>query len=329
MAEAVTLQSGNAVNWTADATYTKGDVIQWTDGRAGIVGQDVTVGNLTSVFLPEPGEIYTIAKTASMVLLRGGKVYWDYSANKAYFRKINDQDFYVGRVAVDALSADTTVAVAFGVDPRYDIDAMLDPGLSVPVGTAAAGAFGRGVGWKGGGCLNLLLTATSEAQKIDWMSKDGWALGANAIVEFAFSVPTGTAAGGAQDLSLGIASATSATDADAIAKHCFIHVDGNSVNVLAQSKDGTTTVTATDTLVDLTAGATNATGVRVECWMDTRDPADVQIYLDGVLVLGSTVFSLTAVTTTPLYLLAHLEKTSSTDAAEVDVDFLRARFMNT
>ncbi len=328
MAEAVTLQSGNAVNWTADGTYVKGDVIQWTDGRAGIVGADVTIGNVTSVYLPEPGEIYTIAKTTSMVLLRGGKVYWDYSANKAYFRKISDQDFYVGRVAVDALAADTTVAVEFFVDPRYDIDATLDPGISVSVGTPAAGLFGRGVGWKGGGCLNMLLTATSEAQKIDWLSKDGFALAANAIVEFAFSVPTGSAAGGTQDLSIGVASATHATDADSIANHVFMHFDGNAVKLNFQSKDPSTTVTAADSLDTLTAGNTSAAGVRKEVWLDMRNPASVKVYSDGVAVLTGSTFNVAAVVV-PLYLLAHLEKTTGTDTAEVDVDFLRARFMNT
>ena len=43
-------------------------------------------------------------------------------------------------------------------------------------------------------------------------------MGSNAVVEFAFCVPTGSAAGGTQDLSIGLADGTHATDADSIAK---------------------------------------------------------------------------------------------------------------
>ncbi len=318
------VQEGCALDWTADGTYSAGDVVQLKDGRAAVLTQDCVSGDLVGVYVEG---VFKMLKTATMVLLEGGRAYWDYSADKVYFRAINDQDFYVGRITADATSAATVCYVALNVRVKYDIDFKQDPGLSVPVGTAAAGAFGRGVGWKGGACLNLLVTATSEAQKIDWMSKDGFLAAANAIVEFQFSVPTGLAAGGAQDINIGIASATHATDADSIAQHCFIHVDGNSVNVLAQSKStGMSTVTATDTTVDLTAGATNAAGVRLECWMDCRNPADVQIYCDGVLVLPSSVFDISGATTTTLFLLAHVEKTTGTDTAEVDVDMLAARF---
>ncbi len=320
--KATLIQEGDSINFTSDAAYTAGDVIQMADGRCGVVVNDIASGALGSAYVEG---VFTMLKTTSMVLLKGGRAYWDYSADKVYFRAINDQDFFAGRVLEDATSSATTCIVAINQRVKYDIDASVDPGLSVPVGTAAAGAFGRGVGYKGAG-LNLNLTATSEAQKIDWLSKDGFALGSNAIVEFAFSVPTGSAAGGTQDLNIGIASATHATDADSIAKHCFMHFDGNAVKINFQSKDGTTTVTSTDSTLTLTAGQTNAAGVRIEVWMDTRDPSDVQIYVDGALVLASTVFSLTAVTTTTLYLLAHLEKTTGTDTAEVDVDFLRARF---
>jgi hypothetical protein len=56
-----------------------------------------------------------------------------------------------------------------------------------------------------------------------------------------------------------------------------------------------------------------------------RNPADVQIYIDGVLVLGATVFNVNAATG-PLFLLVHVEKTSSTDTYKLAVDWLRARF---
>lgn len=318
--QASVVQDGETIDWVADAAYSSGDVIQVPDGRAGVVTVDCVSGAVVGVAVEG---VYKVLKTASMVLLKGGRAYWDASADKAHYRTVNDQDFYLGRVLADATSAATTCLVALNVHVRYDIDATYSPGLSVPVGTAAAGAFGRGVGWKGAG-LNLNLTATSEAQKIDWLSKDGFGVAANAIVEFAFSVPTGSAAGGTQDLSIGVADGTHATDADSVANHVFLHFDGNAVKLNFQSKStGKSTVTATDSTTTLTAGATNAVGVRKEVWLDLRDPTDVQVYVDGVNVLPSSVFDISGATT--LQLLAHLEKTTGTETAEVDVDFLRAR----
>lgn len=316
----LTQNNGGSIDWTADAAYSAGDVIQLPDGRAGVIAADVVSGGLVGVYVTG---IFKMLKTATMVLLKGGRAFWDASADKVYFRAINDADFYAGRITADATSAATECYVSLNTHVKYDIDADITSGLSVPVGTAAAGAFGRGVGWKGAG-INLNLTATSEAQKIDWLSKDGFGVGANAIVEFAFCVPTGSAAGGAQDLSIGVASATHASDADAIAEHVFMHFDGNAVKLNFQSKStGKVTVTAQDSLTTLTAGQTNAAGVRKEVWLDMRDPADVQCYVDGANVLPSSVFDVSGATT--LYLLAHLEKTTGTETAEVDVDFLRAR----
>lgn len=318
------MHEGESVNFTADQDYESGAVIQMSDGRAGVVTTDLVSGALGSCYVCG---VFKIAKTTSMVLLKGGRAFWDSSASKVYFRPIDDVDFYLGRVLGDAAATDTTCTIALNDFVRYDVDFKKDPGISVPVGTAAAGAFGRGVGWKGGGVLNLNLTATSEAQKIDWLSKDGFnIINSNAIVEIAFSVPTGSAAGGTQDLSIGIATGTNATDADAITKHLFMHFDGNAVKLNFQSKDGTTTVTATDSTTTLTAGNTNAAGVRKYVWLDLRTPASVAVYVDGVQVLTGTTFDISAWSTTTAYLLAHLEKTTGTDTAEVDVDELMVRY---
>jgi predicted RecA/RadA family phage recombinase len=314
-------QEGESIEFTADAAYASGDVIQLPDGRAGVVETAVASGAVGTCYVEG---IFKMLKTATMVLLRGGRAFWDYSADKVYYKKINDQDFYVGRLNRDAASADTVCYVELNVHVRYDLDSAVDTGITVPVGTAAAGGFGRGLFTKGN-CLNLLLTSTNEAQKIDWLSKDGFGVAANAIVEFAFSVPTGSAAGGAQDLSIGVADGTHATDADSVANHVFMHFDGNATKLNFQSKStGKATVNATDSTKTLTAGNTNADGVRKEVWMDLRDPTSVKIYVDGVAVLTGSTFDISGATT--LQLLAHLEKTAATDTAEVDVDWLKARF---
>jgi hypothetical protein len=58
--------------------------------------------------------------------------------------------------------------------------------------------------------------------------------------------------------------------------------------------------------------------------MDCRDLTDIQIYINGVNVLPASVFKLDAATG-PLKLLAHLEKTSSADLAEIRIAHLAIR----
>jgi hypothetical protein len=265
--------------------------------------------------------VVKVVKTTSMVLLVGGRAYWDYSANLAHYKKVNDRDFYLGRLTADAASADTVCYVALNVDPPYDIDVLRDGALSVATGTAAAGGFGLPAVY--GNARGLSLTSTSEVQCVDILSVDRFAVAANAIVEAIFRVGVNGSTS-AVDFNVGVANGTSTSDADAIAEHCLVHIDGGALDISAQSKDGTTTVTATDTTVDATAGS--AVANRFEVWFDLRDPADIQVYINGALVLGSTVFKLDAAAG-PLGLLAHLEKSTGTaTAGPVYIDALRARF---
>ena len=118
-----------------------------------------------------------------------------------------------------------------------------------------------------------------------------------------------------------MANATHASDADSIVESCFLHLDGNSLNINAESDDGTTEVAATDTTIDL------ALGTPVHFVIDGRDPSDVQIYINGALVLSGTTFDISAATG-PLKLLAHLEKSSDDTTAEYYVDALRVRTMD-
>lgn len=76
---------------------------------------------------------------------------------------------------------------------------------------------------------------------------------------------------------------------------------------------------STDSTLDYTEGT------RFEVWMDFRDPASVKIYVNGAQVLTGTTFNVNASVATwkPL---VHVEKTSSTDTYEIDVEWLRARF---
>jgi predicted RecA/RadA family phage recombinase len=314
-AEAIYRQDGDVIDYTPAADVSAGEVIQLRDGRAGVAPVDIASGVLGCL---QVCGIVRLLKTASICILDGGKVYWDHSANKAHFKAVNDRDFYVGAAVGDSL-VDGTVDVALNVEPRYIIDLARDATISALAGTPAAGGFGYPVMLGGGTVLEI--TATNEAQKVDAMSVAGFAVGAKAIVEGAIRVIS-DGGSGAQDFSIGAASGTHATDFETVAEFVALHLDGNVTAINAESDDGTTDVAPTDTTKVYAEGSDVAK--RVEFWMDFRNSSDVQIYIDGVLVLGATVFTLAAAAG-PLFLIAHLEKTATTDVYKVCVDWLRAR----
>jgi hypothetical protein len=149
------------------------------------------------------------------------------------------------------------------------------------------------------------------------LSQFGFARTANAIVELIFNVDS-DGAGTVVDVSMGLANATNATDADLITESLFVHLDANNVNINLESDDGTNEVAATDTTLDYTEDTP------VEVWFDLRDEADIQVYVNGALALGSSTFRLDNATG-PLKLLLHIEKTASTDAYVLDVNRFHAR----
>ena len=120
------------------------------------------------------------------------------------------------------------------------------------------------------------------------------------------------------DTNIGLANATHATDADSITESLFIHLDGGSVNIYAESDDGTTEVAATDTTIDYTAGTPF-----LAQW-DLSNTSDIQLYIDGVNVLPSSVFKLN-VAAGPLKLLAYSEKSGTATLGNVSVLSLVAR----
>lgn len=324
MAEATFVRLFDEERIAVAAAVAVGEVWQMADGKAAVFVRKAGETGGVAASTNDYGDFKTSGKyalplTASITILDGGPVYWDYSENLCHFKKVNDRDFYVGRAVGDSIS--NTIVVDLNAQPHVDIDVLRDACLVVPVGTQAVGGFGFPKVL--GGALSLELTATNEAQKIDLLSVDGFARTANAIIEIAFRVPD-DGAGTAADLNLGVANATHATDADSITESIFFHMDANATAINAESDDGTTEVVATDTTKDYTEGS--AVANRVECWIDMRDPADVQLYVDGVNVLPATTFNVN-VAAGPFFLLAHLEKTSSTDVYRAVIDKFRARFM--
>jgi predicted RecA/RadA family phage recombinase len=305
------------IDLVAAAAYTGGQVVQLGDGRAAVYPTDIASGALGSA---ECEGIFTLQKTASIVILDGGRVYWDHSANKAHFKRVNDKDFYVGRAVGDSSASATTVKVNFNIDPRYDIDLLRDPALSVPTGTQAVGGFGYPK--QVGGSQSLELTATSEAQCIDLLSVDKFVATSKGITDFEIR-PDVNGSGAAVDFNCGIANGTSTTDADAITEHVLFHIDGGATDILAQSKDGTTTVAAADTGADITAGT--AVANRVYLTIDHR-ANPVVLYVNGVAATLPTTATLAAATG-QLGILVHLEKTTGTTTGKFTIDRACTRLM--
>lgn len=321
MADAVFRSEDCERRITVAATVSGGEVHQLPSGRAGVKAGNNSAESGDLVVFYDEGK-FEITKTSGVVFLDGGPVYWDHSANAATYKSVNDRDFYVGTAVGDATSSSTTMVVDLNKRPAYTLDAVNGRSLSVATGTAAAGGFGLPVRY--GGAAGLSLTATNEAQCVDLLTVDRVAVGANPIVEAIFRVGANGSTS-AVDFNIGLANGTSTTDADAVTNHVFFHIDGGALGISAQSKDGTTTVTATYTTIDATAGS--AVSDTVECWIDARDTSNVKLYINGARVLSGTTFTLAAATG-PLGLLAHVEKTSGTaTAGPIYIDALRARTM--
>jgi predicted RecA/RadA family phage recombinase len=303
----------SVMDYTAEAAYTGGTVIQLRDGRAAVLPADVASGESGGA---QTEGVYNVTKAASQVWIDGAPIWWDHSANAATCippLTAGDRDFYLGTAVGDVASATTEGKVNLNVQPVYEIDMQRDGGDTAVVLTAGSPYL-----YSRGGALEAGFSLTAEAQKLDWLSKRSFALGSNWILEAVVEVVTNADADVA-DLSIGVANATHASDADSITESVLFHFDlGADLNIDAESDDGTTEVAATDSTIDYTEGTP------FEVWFDLRDPSDIQVYIDGVLALGSTVFKLNAATG-PLKLLVHVEKTSSTDTYELDLERLSAR----
>jgi len=104
--EGTLLQESPIVEFTALAALASGQVVQVPDGRAGVCPAAYALGQPACA---QVAGTFALAKTASIVLLAGQKVYWTKSTGKATYD--SDSDFYVGVCAKDAAAAATTVEV--------------------------------------------------------------------------------------------------------------------------------------------------------------------------------------------------------------------------
>ena len=104
------------VQLVTEAAVVATEVNQLPDGRAGVYAGLASAAANDPVAYQTEG-IYTVAKTTGMVFLPGDEVWWDHSANKAHYKKVNDRDFFLGSAYGDAASADAVIVC----DPKTDI----------------------------------------------------------------------------------------------------------------------------------------------------------------------------------------------------------------
>jgi len=315
MAEATMYKDASTITLTAWAAMSPGEVFQLPDGRAGYVLGLEAIASGDLVEFQVDGQV-TVAKTASIVILDGGEVKWDVTANSATIPVLTDaEDFILGTAVGDAASADTTMVVALNNRTKALVSLQASSFDHAPVLTA-----GTPVGSMQGGCYRAAFSATAEAQKLDLLSKQPFAITSDWIFEAIVEVVTNADADVA-DLNIGVANGTHASDADSITESVFVHFDmGADLNLDAESDDGTTEVAATDTTVDW------AVGTPVHIVLDGRDSTDIQLYVNGVNRLAATTFTL-ADGTGPLKAIFHLEKSANDSPGEVQLDKLEVRIV--
>lgn len=302
---------------TAAAAIASGEVHCLPNGLAGVKLGLNAAATGDSVGFETNGQV-TVIKATGWVGIDGQEVFWDKSANNLTYKPANDEDFFVGTLVGDAATGDTSAVVNLNKRPCYIIDLHGGPGDAgafdhVPVLTSGAPVLAMV-----GGTARAAFSATAEAQKLDLLSKRSFPVDSNWVLEAMLEISTNADAD-VGDLNIGVANGTHASDADAITESNFFHFDmGADLNIDAESDDGTTEVNATDTTVDW------AVGTPLHLMIDGRDHTDIQMYVNGVLVLSGTTFTLAAASG-PLKALFHLEKSSNDSPGVVELDRLTVR----
>ena len=307
--EATRHSGPDVIDYTPAAAVTAGDVIQLPDGRAGIPATDIAAGRLGSV---QVTGVFKCTKTADIVLLDGGPVWWDTSAGAVHFRPVSgQQDFYLGTVQGDAASDATVCYVRLNELPRNTVD--LRSGLWTEEATN-----GLGVTQLVGGGVKLSFDAVAEAAQAAVLAGHGVAVSANPILRARLAVhDIGDDA--ALDITAGLASGSHATDFQSVDEFAAIGLDGAALSINVQSDDGTTDVAPVDSTIDA------VDDTEFELWIDARDLTDVKIYVDGVLAVPDGTTLVLSAASGPLYPIVHLEKTNNDTTADVRVSVLEVR----
>lgn len=311
--EAVEITGGaDKISVTLETALSAGEVRQLADGRAGVFPSFFALAAGASAEFRADGK-WTMPKIASKVCLDGFPAWWDHANNYVTpLRPISGRGFKVGSFIGDAASADTTCAIALNITPR--------PQISLRDGEVWTNEATNGLGTTPllGGGFQMAFDAVAEAAQAANYSARTVPIAGNPMMRARVCVAD-NGDNAALDIDIGFANASHATNFESIAEFVAFHYDGNALDIFAHSDDGTTDVAPTDTTVNFVEGTYH------ELWIDARTPTDIQMYIDGVLVLGATVFTL-GNATGPIFPIVNMEKTSDDTLADFRVAELDVYF---
>lgn len=311
--EAQVLYCSEEAHIVAAGTLSSGQVVQLADGRAGVVpGSGVTYASGDKVSLITAG-IMRLAKTASAVILDGGCVYWDRSANKAtVIPALAQNDFYLGTAVGDSSSSATTVDVALNAMPAGIM--VGGPGqIWTHATTLTAGAPLAEVL---GNAIRLVLDATNEAQMAAVYPLDTIPIAQTPIFEAIIHIVA--MAGSSTDLNVGVATGGHASDFQSVTEFVTVQLDGGDSAINVTSDDGTTDTAPADSTANWAAGT--AFHVAIDC----RTTSACAVYINGTADASAADLALDD-GSGPWLPIAHVEKSSSTNTAEIIVPFMNLR----
>lgn len=299
----------NTRDITAPEALSCGEIMQTEDGRAGVTAGLVGVADAAQAALITAGQ-FTVAKIVTKAICAGSEVWFDRSASTATPIRTADS-FYLGVAVDDAATTASTCVVDLNLKPNYLIE--MGKGQWTTAETDGLGVTAL----PGGNEVKLAFDTATEAAMAAIYSADTIPAADGAIFEADVAIyDIGDNA--AVDFAVGVANGTNATDFDSVTESAVIHLDGSSLNICAESDDGSTEVAATDTTVD----AVDDTYFHV--LIDCRDIDDIQFHIDGVPVLGDSTFKLDAATG-PFLAIAHLEKSSDDSPADLRIKNMTMR----
>jgi predicted RecA/RadA family phage recombinase len=307
MAEANPYQEGRSIDYTPVAAVGAGEVVQLADGRAAVATTAIAAGVKGSVAVRG---VWKIAKTDLQFMFPGERIYWDHSANAAtVIPSVSDEDFFVGTCLEAAAGGDATVTVVLNEDRPGIIDQRTSGGASLPIGALARAA-------NLGGGMRFEIAATSEAEKVDWISDQS--IGIDSDWTMFADVNNDAVAGADVDFNIGLGDVTAATDFESVGTFVAVHLDGGSLNILAHSDDTNTDAALTDTTFDYVVAT------KFHIAIVGTNPLLCEIYINGILNGGATDFVLdSAESAARLKAIVHAEKTTGTHVGTYTVSNLK------
>jgi hypothetical protein len=286
-------------------------MIQDYDGKAGLVA------GLNAVAI---GDTFTLQKEGVVELPRRRAS----SANKAHYKAVNDRDFYVGVAGRRCRVGATTVVVDLNLEPAY----LLDVARRLPLGhrrtPACLSARYPVEPRRGAGQLEHHARPTKRRRSM--RSSRTASPSPPTRSSSSPSACSPTAAAGAQDFTIGAANGTHATDFETVAEFVAVHLDGNDTKIYLESDDGTTDVAPTDSTHDLHRGL-DLQRARRRLDRHARSDRRAGLHQRRARAGRDGVHAERRRRPAGSFLIAHLEKTATTDTYKVAVDWLRARLV--